>query len=200
MDSPESDGLPKDFDPKKHSTSLRQVREKLASNKYATTSQWERDVRQVFTLVEKINSDNEFYTILAREMEKLFKKYEDYHLRTKTPKWAGAIMKFDKKLDSILNFPPPVVIANTPLDPDIVSIEKPFSEDEMNSFVKYSHFLNSEEDNRAMFSIIHGHQPELDIKDRQNFIDVSDLKQETMLSLRKFFTERLASMNIQYPH
>ena len=200
LDAQESGDLPKEFDSKKQSTGLKQVREKLASNRYATISQWEKDVRQVFLLVEKINSDNDFYGILAREMEHLFKKYEDYHLRTKTPKWAYAIVKLDKKLDSILQFPPPIVIANTPIDPNVVSIEKPFSEDEMNSFVKYSQFLNSEEDNRAILSIIRRYQPELEIKEKNALVDVSDLSRETMLALRKFFTERLASMNMQYPH
>ena len=200
FDAMESGDLPKDFDPKKQSSGLKQVQEKLAANKYATISQWEKDVRQVFSLIEKMNPENEFYNILGREMEKIFKKEEEHHMRAKTPKWAAAIVKLDKKIDAILNIPPPVVIANTPIDPQLISIEKPFSEDEMNSFVKYSKFLNSEEDNRAILSIIRRHQPDLPIPGKNAVVDVSDLSVESMLSLRKFFTERLASMNIQYPH
>ena len=192
--------VPKEFDLKKQSTGLKQARDKLASNKYNTISQWEKDVRQIFTIFEKVNSNNEFFAILAVEMERLFRKHEEQHLRNKIPKWTNAVVKFDKKLDEVFDIPPPIVIAHTPISKKDGSNEKPFSEDEMNSFVKFSKYLTSEEDNRAIISIIRGHQPDFKFDPKNAVIDVSDLTHETMLALRKFFSERLARMNMQYPH
>jgi hypothetical protein len=200
LDSPDVSEIPKDFDTKKQSTSLLAAKEKLLNNKYMTFSQWEKDMKQIFILFEKINSDNEVFTILTNEMEHLFAKYEEKFLRNKVPKWINVVLKFDKKLDESFNTPPPIIIAHTPMDKNDPSLEKPFSEDEMNNFVKFSKYLTSEEDNRAIISIIKGHQPDIKFNEKHSVIDVSDLTHDTMFALRKFFTARLARMNIVYPH
>lgn len=192
--------LEKEYDFKKQCMGLKYARDKLANNKYTTISQWEKDVNTVFTIVKKLHPNNEFYRIVAEEMEALFKKYVDIHLRCRTSKWTSAVVHFDKKIDEILNFPPSIVIAHAPFDKNKeLGADKPFSEEELNTFVRFSQYFKSEEDVRAITSIIKSYQPNYLVAKDKATIDVSDLTNETLQALRRFFVERLARMNIQYP-
>ncbi|EAX88845.1 hypothetical protein TVAG_048990 [Trichomonas vaginalis G3] len=193
--------LEKEYDFKKQSLGLKYARDRLAMNKYTTISQWEKDVNTIFVLVKKLHPNNQFYRIVAEEMEALFKKYVEIHLRCRTSKWTAAVVHYDKKIEEILNFPPSLVIAHAPLDKTKDAYaDKPISEEELNTFVRFSQYFKNEEDTKAIASIINLYQPNYQIPKDKAVIDVSDLTNETLQSLRHFFIERLARMNIQYPH
>lgn len=187
-------------EPKKYYFGLKDVIERFNNNKYNTLNQWERDVNQVWTNAERANPHNSLYTLMAGEMERLFKKEVSYNCKSKIAKWATTIARLDRQLEDLFSNPPPIVSAfSKPVASTDVFPSKTFSEEEIKTFVRVSKYANSEADYRALYAVIKRYQPDFEIAKSPAEIDVSDLNQETMVALRNFVVERLAHMNIRYP-
>lgn len=76
---------------------------------------------------------------------------------------------------------------------------KPFSEEELNVFIRMSLYLKNPCDSRKMARIVQYFQPDCKIQSANSEIDVNDLNVNTLYALRDYVTYRLGEMNLEYP-
>ena len=176
------------------------VKDKLVDNKYSTFSQWEKEVLTIFSACKSYFESEPTKQTIINSVSELFSKYMISLSKFRMNKWANAVSGYQRTLEMLFSNPPPIVSAHSEIPADLANFdEKSLSEDEINVFVRVSQYLQSPEDSRAIASIIQKCQPELEFIDKDTKIDVSDLSTQTLTSLRGFFAQRLAQMNLKYP-
>lgn len=182
---------------KKGELSFSKIKNKLMSSEYSKVKQWETDMNMFFDQIR--NSDiSPHCSIVADELSMIFKKKMPSQSKQKDKSWAGSVAKIFKTIDSLS--PPPLIIAYTPSSVMNEKFQnKPLNEEDIKTFVRISKYFTSEEDLRAISSLLKSKEPQIPIDKENVEIDISDISDDTFVALRLFFAERLAQMNIKYP-
>ena len=184
----------------KHPINLNLIYQKLQNNEYSTVSQWDKDMNLIWNNAEKVAGKTHYLFALANE---LHKKYDKLYQRIKIlrlAKWSRVVFSYRTKLENIFESIPPVLGALSQLPERSHDTQlKPFSEEELNLFIRMSAYLTNPIDSKKMAKIVQHYQPDIPIPAGSVELDVNDLQPQTLYALRDFATFRLAEMNIAYP-
>jgi hypothetical protein len=186
----------------KHPIDLPTILKRLMNNEYPGISHWDRDMSFIWTNAEKWRGKSAWpwRASLANELHRHYdKEYERVKL-LRLAKWSRVVFAFRTKLEALFDTIPPFVGAMAHCSDRVnASLLKPFSEEELNVFIRMSLYLVNLPDSKKMARIIQHFQPEFEISDKPLEIDVNDLSVQSLHALRAYITYRLAEMNILYP-
>ncbi|OHT13122.1 Bromodomain containing protein [Tritrichomonas foetus] len=197
---PVKDNVPTYLQVIKHPIHLRLINKRLLNNEYSGISHWDKDMNLVWNNAEKFYQKTSYIGILANELHKHYdKEYQRIKLQ-RLAKWSRAVFGFKSQLEKLFDTIPPVVGALAQF-PEKSSTEKlkPFSEEELNIFIRMSLYLRNSHDSKKMAQIVQHFQPDIVFSSLDNEIDVNDLEITTLYALRDYVTYRLAEMNLVYP-
>jgi hypothetical protein len=91
----------------------------------------------------------------------------------------------------VLNF---ATISENP-DPDQ---PKPFTDDELDQFIRASQLLTNKQDAKRMFHSIRDHEPLFQEPPEDEYVDVSVRPVQTMHRLKEYVTQRLVELDVSY--
>lgn len=181
----------------KHPIDLNQIYKRLTNNEYTGISQWDKDMNFVWNNAEKFFNKTSMTGILAAELHRHYDKEYQRVKILRLAKWSRVVFSFRTKLESLFENVPPVIGALAQLSSE--GPMKPFSEEELNQFIRMSLYLQNPLDSKQMAQIVQHYQPDCKIGKGNVEIDVNDMDVQTLHALRDFVTFRLAEMNIAYP-
>jgi hypothetical protein len=139
-------------------------------------------------------------SILANELHGHYDKEYQCVKILRLAKWSGVVIGFKPRFEELFEQIPPVIGAlATFSDKTEQNPLKPFSEEELNIFIRMSLYLQNPTDAKEMAQVIQYCQPDMKFEMREIELDVNDLSVETLYALRDFVTFRLAEMNLAYP-
>ena len=133
---------------------------------------------------------------IRRNFEKEFRKIKTLNL----PKWVQTVSELKDCLDNLLDSPPEPVtkFATISEKPDPNQL-KPFTEEEMDIFIRSTMLLTSKQDAKKMLHIIRLYEPRFNGPDQEKQIDVGQLTVPTLHNLRDYVNHRLTDLNIPFP-
>lgn len=196
---PQKNNLKDYFSVVKHPIDLHSIYKKMLNNEYANISQWDKEMSLIWSNAEKYFKKGSYISILANELHRVYsKEYEKIKL-LRLVKWSRVIFNLNNKLDKLYENPPPFVgaVRRFPDKNGETSLH-PFSEDELNTFIHMSKYVNNATDAAKIAKIINFYQPEYELKSTLNQIEVNDLDVKTLYAIREFLIFRVAEMNILY--
>jgi hypothetical protein len=197
---PIRDDVPNYLQVIKHPVDLNLILKRLQNNEYAGISHWDKDMSFIWSNAEKFYQKDSLMAILANQLRRHYDKQYQRVKVLRLAKWSRVVIGFKARLEALFDQIPPVIGAlATFSDKTGQTSLKPFSEEELNIFIRMSLYLQNPVDAKKMAQIIRHCQPELEFGQGENEIDVNDLAIETLYTLRDFVTYRLAEMNIAYP-
>lgn len=199
--SPERDGVPTYFNIIKHPIDLTTIYKKLNNNEYNGFHQWDKDMNLIWTNAEKFYKKTSYIGALANELRKHYEKEHQRFKILRIAKWSRVVLGYKAHLDHLFENVPPIIgtmAQQTERDSTQQQL-KPFSEEELNIFIRMTSYLTNPDDTQKMTKIILLNQPELKIDENNFEIDVNDLSIPTLYALRDYITFRLAEMNLAYP-
>ena len=176
------------------------IRQRLVDDEYPSVAAWSKDMSLIWQNAEKFNGKDSHVCITAFEVKKNFEK-EYRKLKNATiQKWAQVVSELKDKLDELLDNPPDPVtkfatISEKP-DPNEV---KPFTDEEMDHFIRCSMLLSNQKDANKMRHIIRVHDPRFTEGEDANEIDVGQLSVQTLHALRDYVMQRLNDQGITPP-
>lgn len=176
------------------------IRQRLVDDEYTSVAAWARDMGLIWANAEKFNGKDSPVWITAYEMRRHFEK-EYKRLRTTTiQKWAQVVSDLKDQLDELLDNPPDPVtkfatISEKP-DPNEV---KPFTDEEMDHFIRCTRLLSSEKDATKMRHIIRVHDPRFVDGEDPGEIDVGQLSVQTLHALRDYVMQRINDLGLTPP-
>ena len=197
---PVKDNIPNYPNVIKHPIHLKLINKRLQHNEYSGISHWDKEMNLIWNNAEKFFQKNSYMAILANELHKHYvKEYQRIKLQ-RLAKWSRVVFSFKSKLEKLFETIPPVVgaIAQFP-ERNGNDKMKPFSEEELNVFIRMTLYLKNPNDSRKMAQIVQYFQPEIKFDALENEIDVNDINVKTLYALRDYVTYRLAEMNLEYP-
>lgn len=197
---PVKDNVPNYLQVIKHPIDLNTINKRLINGEYPGVSQWDKDMNFVWNNAEKYYQKSSYIGILANQ---LHIHYDKEYMRikiTRIAKWTRVVFDFKTRLEHLFEKIPPFVGA-IGMFPDRNEKDKlkPFSEEELNVFIRMSLYLENPCDSRKMAQIVQYFQPDCKIESAKSEIDVNDLNVNTLYALRDYVTYRLAEMNLEYP-
>jgi hypothetical protein len=182
----------------KHPMDLTLVQKRLANNEYQNVGNWYRDMALIWMNAEKLN--NPYQKLLAIELHRRYEKEYERVKLLRLVKWSRVVLRFKGKIEALYDRMPPYLGAMRELaEKETTETLKPFSEEELNVFIRMSLYLTDATDARRMAKIIQDVQPDYQFATDDQEVDVNDLSLVSLHALRKFVTYRLAEMNIAYP-
>ena len=169
------------------------IKKKLMDDEYPSVAAWGREMGLIWANAEKFNGRESFLNIAALEMKRHFEK-EYRKLKTlNLQKWAQTVSELKDELDELLDSPPDPVtkFATISEKPDPNQL-KPFTDKEMDDFMRSSMLLSSKQDAKKMLHIIRVHDPTFRGPDEAMQIDVGQLTVGALHALRDYVNQRLA--------
>jgi hypothetical protein len=138
--------------------------------------------------------------ILANELRRHYEKEYQRVKILRLAKWSRVLFSFRTRFEALFDVIPPMIgaMAQCPERNGGAGL-KPFSEEELNIFIRMSLYLQNPNDSKKMAQIVQHFQPETEIPNEDFEIDVNDLQVQTLYALRDFVGFRMAEMNIAYP-
>lgn len=185
----------------KHPIGLEMIHTRLADGEYTCVSQWEKDVCLIWANAEKFHTKNSYVYYMAAELQNHFNKLFQKKIKNRRlAKWSRTVFTLKTKLEALFNEIPPIIGAFS-IQPEMIQGKdvKLFSEEELNTFIRMSLYLQNTEDSKKLGMIIKHFQPDIKFENDEIEIDVNDLDKVTLHSLRNYIELRLAEMNILYP-
>lgn len=184
----------------KRPMSLNLIYQKLQNNEYPNITQWDRDMNLIWGNAEKFSGKGSCNYTLANELHRQYDKLYQRIKILRLAKWSRVVFSYKAKIENIFESIPPVLGALSQLPERAHDAQlKPFSEEELNLFIRMSAYLANPPDSKKMGQIIQHYQPKTFISSGNAEIDVNDLTPQTLYALRDYVTFRLAEMNIAYP-
>lgn len=197
---PANDKIPENyFQVIKHPIDLNTINRRLINGEYPAVSQWDKDMNFIWNNAEKIYQKTSYIAILANELRIHYEKEYNRIKILRLPKWTKAVFVTKKRIEELFNKIPPFIGAIGQSQANNTDKLKPFSEEELNIFIRMSSYLNNSCDSRKMAQLVQHFQPETEINSTPFEIDVNDLKNPTLYALRDYATLRLGEMNLEYP-
>jgi hypothetical protein len=197
---PERDDVPNYFQVVKHPIDLSIILKRLQNSEYPGISHWDKDMSLIWVNAEKFYQKAHYMTILAYELKRHYDKEYQRVKVLRLLKWSRVVIGFKARLEALFERIPPLVGALAQFSELSGHAQlKPFSEEELNIFIRMSLYLQNPADAKKMAQIIQFCQPETSITSGDMELDVNDLSVQTLYTLREFVTFRLAEMNIAYP-
>lgn len=181
----------------KHPMDLTQIYKRLTGNEYTGITQWDKDMNLIWNNAEKFYTKSSMMAILSGELRRQYEKEYQRIKLLRLAKWSRVVFGFKAKLEALFENIPPVVGAMGEFSDGDTT--KPFSEEELNTFIRMCLYIQNTQDSQKMAQIIHYYQPDFKMEKGTFEIDVNDLSVPTLHALRDFVTFRLAEMNILYP-
>ncbi|OHT06426.1 Bromodomain containing protein [Tritrichomonas foetus] len=197
---PDRDGAPNYFAVVKKPVDLGTIRKRLINDEYQSVAAWNREMNLVWGNAEKFNGRDSYLCTIAleirRNFEKEFRKIKTLSLQ----KWAQTVSELKDCLDNLLDTPPEPVtkFATISEKPDPNQL-KPFTEDEMDIFIRSSMLLTSKQDAKKMLHIIRFYEPRFSGPDPEKLIDVGQLSVSTLHALRDYINQRINDLNLPFP-
>jgi hypothetical protein len=198
--NPLRDGAPNYLNVIKKPVDLGTIRQHLIEDRYSSVTSWSRDMGLVWTNCERFNGRETGPSLLAAEVRRNFEK-EYKRLRLITfPQWIQSVSDLKDALDDLLDSPPDLVTnyATISEKPDPNQL-KPFTDEELDQFIRASQFLSAKMDGKKMLHIIRDYEPLMLETSADKPIDVSALSVQTVHALKEYVTQRLADLGIAYP-
>ena len=193
----EHENAPNYYNVVKHPIDLNQIYKRLVNNEYAGISQWDKDMNFIWNNAEKFFTKTSMMGALASELHRHYEKEYQRVKILRLAKWSRVVFGFKTKLETLFESVPPVIGALAQLSND--GPLNPFSEEELNQFIRMTLYLQNTQDSKRMAQIVQHYQPGCPITKGTVEIDVNDMDVQTLHALRDFVTFRLAEMNIAYP-
>lgn len=197
---PDRDGAPNYYMVVKKPVDLGTIRRRLENDEYQSVAAWNREMNLIWGNAEKFNGRESFLCTIAMEIrrnfEKEFRKIKTLNLQ----KWAQTVSELKDCLDNLLDSPPEPVtkFATISEKPDPNQL-KPFSDEEMDLFIRSTMLITSKQDAKKMLHIIRLYEPRFNGPDQDKQIDVGQLSVPTLHNLREYVNHRLTDLNIPLP-
>jgi hypothetical protein len=194
---PTLDGAPNYLAVIKHPVDLALIRRRLVSDEYPSYQAWSRDMCLIWSNCEKFNGREAIPALLGTELRRNFEK-ECQRLRIVTLQhWIQTVSDLKDTLDDLLDAPPDLVtnFATISEKPDPNQL-KPFTDEELDQFIRQSQLLTSKQDAKRMFHIIRDHEPLFQEPPDDGYVDVSVRSVQTMHALREYVGQRLAELDL----
>lgn len=176
------------------------IRKKLAADEYQSIAAWSREMSLIWGNTEKFHGRDSPLTLMANEIKRQFDKHYKKVKRHSMQKWAQYVSRMKDKMDDLLDNPPDRVTKFATIseksDPNQ---QKPFTDDEMDHFIRCTMLLSSPLDGKKMMHIIRVHEPQFQGTAEDTEVDVSSLSVQTLYALREFVNQRLNDLNITPP-
>jgi hypothetical protein len=196
---PVRDDVPTYLQVIKHPVDLGLVLKRLQNNEYQGISAWDKDMGYIWQNAEKFYQKGHLMSILANELHRHYDKEYQRVKVLRLAKWSRVVIGFRARLEALFEQIPPVIGALAAFSDKTGQALKPFSEEELNIFIRMSLYLQNPVDAKKMAQIVQHCQPELEVTGQAVELDVNDLSVQTLYCLRDFVTFRLAEMNVAYP-
>lgn len=184
----------------KHPIDLTTIYHRLENGEYPNITQWDKDMNLIWSNAEKYFKKGSYMSIVASEIQRIYiKEYEKIKV-LRLAKWAKVVNELKLKLEKLYDNPPPFIAAVSQMQ-QLEHDEKlkPFSEDELNTFIHMASYLDNTDDSKKMMHIINYFQPNTLTDTNPVKLDVNDLQIPTLHALREFVSHKVAEMNIKYP-
>lgn len=186
----------------KNHIGLKIIRERLNSNFYTDTYEWLCDVETVFHNTELVYTETSLEATLAREMRKIFNKERRFLMQYSCSLWTTNMHALRVKLVKYIHTAPNKLKSQIPKFA-FVELPKPrqlsFTSHDIQSFQIASEMLETGEERKGLTKIINESQPDAFQNVYQVSLNIGQLNDKTLRSLRDYITTCLAKRNIQYP-
>jgi hypothetical protein len=198
--NPDRDGAPNYYSVVKRPIDLGTIRKRLADDEYQSVAAWSRDMSLVWGNAEKFNGKDSFLCLIAQEIRRNFEK-EFRKLKTSSlQKWIQVLGDLKDCLDDYLDTPPdPVaqfaIISEKP-DPNQL---KPFTDEEMDLFIRASMMLTAKQDAKKMFHLIRLNDASFVGPSEDGLVDVNALSVPALHALKDYVTQRINDLNLPHP-
>lgn len=197
---PERDGAPNYYNVVKRPVDLGTIRKRLENDEYSNIGAWNRDMNLIWGNAEKFNGKDSIPCLLAKEIQRAYEKEFKQIKALDLHKWAQEVSNLKDHLDNLLDSPPDPVtkFATISEKPDPNQL-KPFTDEEMDIFIRSSMMLTSKQDGKKMLHIIRLHDPGFTGPDQNGFVNVGQLSVTILHLLRDYINQRLSDLNLTPP-
>ncbi|KAH0788699.1 Bromodomain containing protein [Histomonas meleagridis] len=198
--NPERDGAPDYYNVVKKPVDLGTIKKRLEDDEYQSVNAWAREMSLIWGNAEKFNGKDSILFYLALEIKKHFEKEYQNIADLSLQSWIQTVSKLKDKLDDLLDEPPEPItkFATVSEKPDPNQL-KPFTDEEMDAFIKSTMYLSSKQDMKKMLHIIRSYEPHFATPSPDMEIDVNTLSVSTLFAMRNYVNQRLKDLSITIP-
>ncbi|OHT09741.1 Bromodomain containing protein [Tritrichomonas foetus] len=190
------------FEKVKNPTDLNTIKTKIQDGRISTIQQWFEEMDHVWGNIELFYGKESPFSIAANEIKRLFNKERKKLVGMTIGTWCGHVYEMRTVITDLMNQPPSKVkqFADTlgaarSMKPN----QQVMNERELQSFIKATEMMTSEEDQKELIKIITEQQPDLDCGNSELFIDVSKLNRNTVKIIKDYIKESLEKNGKKYP-
>lgn len=194
---------------------LNDIKERVEMKKYSSWTEFERDIKLIWTNIKQISEPTDPLLIMAEELQRLYGKYSTLYTTSSLTKWTRQFsqmslkvqMKLQKMPDfcavmTILRAPcllgiPMVPIESTNVSKDL--LVRPLAEIEMLNFMEAIRNLTSTKDAKELVKIIYEEENSINIHHAHLDINLSVLQPYTIRRLISYTKSRMKEMGLAYP-
>lgn len=175
------------------------VQEKLLTGSYKSINEWEKDINSIFTNTDRFFGKDSCMSYMANEVRKHFDKLMNEGIPDKPRDWVAEVNELQRKIDEVIKSTPPELSKFWKHEIKIKALPQ-MKNDEIRDLVNASKLLTGKEDARAMFSLIHQMNPEINAFSEDVTLDLDTLSNKTHYALQWYIQKRLDEDGVQYPH
>ena len=174
----------------------------LTSDYYQDTYDWLCDVETVFHNVEVYHTDVSFEACIAREMRKIFNKERRFLMQYSSSLWTSNMHALRVKLVKYIHTAPTKLKSQIP-SIAFVELPKPrnlkFNFHDIQCFQLAIEMIDSPEEKEGLVRVINESQPDAFQNVTPVSLNIGQLTDATLESLKKYISECLKKRNISYP-
>ncbi|OHT15854.1 Bromodomain containing protein [Tritrichomonas foetus] len=181
---------------------LKTILNRLKEGFYHDTYLWLCDVETVFHNVELYYSDVSFEACMAREMRKLFNKERRFLMQYSSSLWTTNMHALRVKLVKYIHAAPSKLKSQIP-QIAFAELPKPrqlkFTSHDIQCFQLASEMIENDTENEGLVRVINQSQPDAFQNVTPVSLNIGQLSDATLKSLKEYMSECLRKRNLSYP-